>query len=220
QHGSSEAIKIYEEILARDSRDLESQWLLNVAYMTLGEYPNKVPEKFLIPDSVFKSDHPLKRFNDIAPQLGVDVNQLSGGSIVDDFNNDGYLDIVVSSWFITHPLKIFINDHKGGFIDRSDESGLSKIGGGLNMVQADYDNDGYLDLLLLRGAWLDTLGLYPNSLIKNMGDGTFQDVTIEAGLLSFHPTQTATWSDFNNDGWLDLFIGNESASKDHIHPCE
>ena len=35
-------------------------------------------------------------------------------------------------------------------------------------------------------------------------------MTLEAGLLSFHPTQTATWADFNNDGWIDLFIGNES----------
>src|SRR5690606_39260954 len=45
------------------------------------------------------------------------------------------------------------------------------------------------------------------------------DVTIEAGLLSFHPTQTAVWADFNNDGWVDLFIGNES-QKENIHPCE
>ncbi|HSJ69563.1 MAG TPA: FG-GAP-like repeat-containing protein, partial [Anditalea sp.] len=218
--GSSEAIKIYEEILAGMPWDLESKWLLNIAYMTLGEYPERVPKEFLIPEAVFKSEYPLQPFTDIAPQLGLDVNQLSGGSIVDDFNNDGYLDIVVSSWFITHPLKLFINDQNGGFIDASAESGLDQIGGGLNMIQADYDNDGHMDILLLRGAWLDTLGLYPNALLKNKGDGTFEDVTIEAGLLSFHPTQTATWGDFNNDGWLDLFIGNESSSKDNIHPCE
>ncbi|KEO75479.1 CRTAC1 family protein [Anditalea andensis] len=218
--GSSEAIKLYKEILAAMPWDLESKWLLNIAYMTLGEYPENVPKEFLIPDDVFRSEYPLKTFPDIAPHLGLDVNQLSGGSIVDDFNNDGYLDIVVSSWFITHPLKLFINDQKGGFIDASAESGLDQIGGGLNMIQADYDNDGYMDILLLRGAWMDTLGLYPNSLLKNRGDGTFEDVTIEAGLLSFHPTQTATWGDFNNDGWLDLFIGNESSSKDNIHPCE
>lgn len=220
QQGSSEAIKIYEEILALDSRDLESQWLLNIAYMTLGDYPTKVPEKYLIPDSAFKSDFDLKRFTDVAPQLGIDVNQLCGGSIVDDFNNDGYLDIVVSSWFITHPLKIFINDQQGGFKDESVKSGLAQIGGGLNMVQADYDNDGHLDILLLRGAWMNKLGLYPNSLLKNMGNGTFKDVTIEAGILSFHPTHSATFSDFNNDGWLDIFIGNESSSEDNIHPCQ
>lgn len=220
RNGSSEAIKLFEEILALNPQDLESQWLLNIAYMTLGDYPTEVPQKYLIPDYAFKSDYALKRFTDIAPQLGLDVNQLAGGCIVDDFNNDGYLDIVVSSWFVSHPLKIFINDKQGGFMDHSVESGLAGIGGGLNMVQADYDNDGNLDFLLLRGAWNGTLGLYPNSLLKNMGDGTFKDVTIEAGLLSFHPTQTATWTDFNNDGWLDLFIGNESSASDNIHPCQ
>ncbi|MGN6530568.1 MAG: FG-GAP repeat domain-containing protein, partial [Ginsengibacter sp.] len=54
----------------------------------------------------------------------------------------------------------------------------------------------------------------------NNGDGTFTDVTKEAGLLSFHPTQTATWADFNNDGWLDVFIGNETSPGGESHPCE
>ena len=69
-----------------------------------------------------------------------------------------------------------------------------------------------MDVLVLRGAWYGADGHIPNSLLKNNGDGTFEDVTIEAGLLSYHPTQAAEWADFNLDGWLDLFIGNESAS--------
>ena len=67
-------------------------------------------------------------------------------------------------------------------------SGLSAIKGGLNIIQADYNNDGYLDILVLRGAWLGEFGKQPNSLLRNNGDGTFTDVTIESGLLSFHPT--------------------------------
>ena len=47
----------------------------------------------------------------------------------------------------------------------------------------------------------------------------FVDVTKAAGLLRFAPTQTATWFDYNGDGWLDLFIGNESTFDDR-HPCE
>ncbi len=56
-------------------------------------------------------------------------------------------------------------------------------------------------------------GREPNSLLQNNGDGTFTDVTNKAGLLSFYPTQTATWADFNNDGWLDVFIGNEPVDR-------
>src|SRR5690606_2200660 len=66
---------------------------------------------------------------------------------------------------------------------------------------------------------MEKLGKHPNSLLRNNGNNTFTDVTIEAGLLSYHPTQAAVWADFNNDGWIDLFIGNES-EKDRIYPSE
>jgi hypothetical protein len=62
----------------------------------------------------------------------------------------------------------------------------------------------------LREAWLGKGGHLPLSLLRNNCDGTFEDVTEQAGLLRFHPTQTAVWFDYNNDGWLDLFVGNES----------
>ncbi len=57
--------------------------------------------------------------------------------------------------------------------------------------------------------------------MRNNGNGTFTDVTVESGILSFSPTQTAVWADFNNDGWLDLFIGNEtSPDLTDLHPAE
>jgi hypothetical protein len=59
-------------------------------------------------------------------------------------------------------------------------------------------------------------------LLRNNGDGTFTDVTIPSGLLFFHPTQAAVWADFNNDGWLDVFIGAENTGemdKGGVHPC-
>ncbi|MGE5943900.1 MAG: FG-GAP-like repeat-containing protein [Flavobacteriales bacterium] len=217
--GSRKAIALFKKFLESDSQDYTSRWLLNVAYMTLGEYPSGVPEKWLIPEIVFESEYPLKKFNDVAPKLGLNVNELSGGSVVDDFNNDNLLDVMVSSWFPSHHLRYFINNGDGTFTDKSETAGIMEIGGGLNMVQTDYNNDGFIDVFILRGAWMSAFGKHPNSLLRNNGDDTFTDVTIEAGLLSFNPTQTATWADFNNDGWLDLFIGNE-ADPENINECE
>jgi hypothetical protein len=217
--GSLKAIEVFKFILSQNSNDLESKWLLNLAYMTLGQYPKKVPPVFLIPGMEGDTTNKIMPFIDVAGDLEVDVINQAGGSITDDFDNDGYLDIVTSSWSLNEPMHYFRNNGNGTFSDRSIESGLSKVMGGLNITQADYNNDGFLDILVLRGAWKVHFGNEPNSLLRNNGDGTFTDVTLEAGMFSKHPTQTATWNDFNNDGWLDVFIGNE-ASSNLYHPCE
>jgi hypothetical protein len=219
--GSRRAIYIYNKLLTKDPDDLESKWLLNLAYMTLGEYPKYVPAEFLIPGLEGDTTYRVNPFQDIASDLKLDVKNMAGGSIVDDFDNDGYLDIVTSGWGLEEAMHYFKNNADGTFSDLSDKAGLEGITGGLNIMQADYNNDGYKDILVLRGAWKGKFGAEPNSLLKNNGDGTFMDVTTQSGLLSFHPTQTATWNDFNNDGWLDLFIGNETQGGYSIpHPCE
>lgn len=208
--GSRKAITAYESLLQVDPSDLESRWLLNLAYMTLGEYPERVPEKFLIPNMGGDTTYSIKPFEDIAGDLRLEVGNMAGGNVTDDFDNDGYLDIVTSGWGTTDVMHFFHNNGSGKFDDWSQKMGLRGITGGLNMVQADYNNDGYKDILVLRGAWRGEFGREPNSLLKNNGDGTFSDVTTASGLLSFHPTQAATWNDFNNDGWVDVYIGNES----------
>ncbi len=217
--GSRGAVELYTQILEKEPYNIEALWMLNLSYMTLGQYPDGVPENWLIPESVFESEYPLRRFTDVASKSGVAVNDLAGGSILEDFNKDGYLDIVCSSWFPNHPIRYFINNGDGTFKDQTEKAGLIRHQGGLNLLQTDYNNDGYPDIFILRGAWLEGRGNHPNTLLRNNTDGTFTDVTIQAGLLSYHPTQTATWNDFNNDGWLDLFIGNES-TQDNLHSCE
>lgn len=220
--GSSNAIALYQNILRRDPQDLSSRWLLNIAYMTIGKYPGSVPPSYLIRDLDEASQHRIAPFEDIAGDLHLDVNSMSGGSIADDFDNDGYIDILTSGWGDRDQLRFFRNRGDGSFEDLSATAGLVGITGGLNMMQTDYNNDGLKDIFVLRGAWRGEFGLIPNSLLRNNGDGTFTDVTIDSGLLSFHPTQTATWNDFNNDGWLDVFIGNETTSDDNDkqHRCE
>ena len=217
--GSRAAIQVLTKQLEEFSDDLRARWLLNIAYMTLGEYPKQVPPAWLIPPKAFESDYDINRFPDVAGKIGLDLDTMAGGVIMDDFDGDGNLDLMISAWGVHDQIRYFHNNADGSFTERTKEAGLTGVLGGLNLIQADYNNDGHVDFLLLRGAWLGTEGRQPNSLLRNNGNGTFDDVTEEAGLLSFHPTQGATWFDFNNDGWIDLFVGNESTSTDP-HPCE
>src|SRR4030095_14283119 len=58
------------EVLSQDPSSLRARWLLNIASMTLGKYPDGVPERFLIPPSTFASDYPLARFDNVGAQGG------------------------------------------------------------------------------------------------------------------------------------------------------
>jgi hypothetical protein len=206
--GARRAFDLYSEILEAAPQDLNSRWLLNVAAMTLGIYPDSVPDRWRVPVRV--GDAPdFPRFRDVAGPLGVDVMGLSGGAVVDDFNGDGHPDIMASSWGLRDQVRYFQSTGDGGFVERTQAAGLTGLLGGLNMIQADYNNDGHTDVLILRGAWYPDG--HPNSLLRNDGDGTFTDVTVQAGLDAADPTQTADWGDYDNDGDLDLFVGNETS---------
>ncbi len=217
--GSRMAIETLTGLLDKYPGDLRARWMLNIAYMTLGEYPDKVPKAWLIEPGLFASEYDIGRFADVAPELGLDVYDLAGGVVLEDFDNDGFLDIMVSAWGLKSQLRLFHNNGDGTFTERTEEAGLVGLTGGLNMVHADYNNDGLADVLVLRGAWLGTEGHYPCSLLRNNGDFTFTDVTEEAGLLRMRPVHSAVWFDYNGDGLLDLFLANESR-KDDRNPCE
>jgi hypothetical protein len=219
QRGSRSAVTVLTNYLAETPADLTARWLLNIAAMTLGEHPDKVPKQWLIPASTYASDYDIKHFRDVSPGLGLDFDGLAGGVIWDDFDGDGYLDLINSAWGARDQLRYFHNDQDGTFSERTKEAGLIGECGGLNLIQTDYNNDGFLDFFILRGAWAGAAGRVPDSLMRNNGNGTFDDVTEEAGLLSSHPSQTAVWFDYNNDGWIDLFVGNESSGRE-VHRCQ
>jgi len=206
--GSTEAIQYFTEILRVHPDSIEERWLLNLAHMTLGQYPEGVPQEYRIPLEPFQSKNDIGRFIDIAPELGVNHFSMAGGAIMEDFDGDGRLDIIVSTQDVAGPMTYFRNRGDGTFEDRTKGSGLEKQLGGLYCVQTDYNNDGRPDIVVCRGAWTGV----PQrpSLLRNNGDGTFTDVTEQAGL--GHPvcSQVAAWADYDNDGFLDLFIGNEN----------
>jgi len=205
--GSERAIEYFERYLEREPSSLEVRWLLNVAYQTLGGYPDKVPKAYLISPAALESKENVGRFVDIAASLGLDTVGGAGGTIVDDLDNDGFLDVVETSFDPCQAMRAFRNNGNGTFIDISATSHLAEQLGGINAVQTDFNNDGLLDIFVMRGGWEWPMR---NSLLRNNGDGTFSDVTQEAGLLSVdYPTHSAAWADFDNDGWVDLFIGHE-----------
>ncbi len=217
--GAEGAVREYTALLNQDPNDALARWLINVAYMQLGRYPRDVPAKWLVPETLFRSDAAFPEFPDVAMQAGLDSTGHSGGAIMQDFDGDGLLDIMVSSSFPRDQLRLFHNNGDGSFSERTREAGLTGEVGGLNIVATDYNNDGHPDVLVLRGGWWGKYGEYPMSLLRNNGNGTFDDVTEEAGLMSLHPTQTAAWADYDNDGWLDLFVGHES-TPDDPHPSQ
>ncbi|WP_419189118.1 CRTAC1 family protein [Stieleria marina] len=187
-------------------------WLLNVAAMTVGRPTEAVPEKFRLPDARFQSRTDFPKFLNVATDLNVDTFSLAGGAVADDFDGDHWIDIAVSNWDTDGQLEFFRNKGDGTFERKTAEANLLGITGGLNINQADYDNDGDLDLFVMRGGWLGPNGTFPNSLLQNDGNGRFHDVTFEVGLGEpFLPTQSSAWADYDNDGDLDLYVGNEGA---------
>jgi tetratricopeptide (TPR) repeat protein len=206
--GSRQAIELFTKYLETVPGDLRVRWLLNLAYMTLGEYPAKVPHKFLVPLDTFQSDVDVGRFENVAPLVGLTSrgpNQ-AGGSIFDDFTGDGLPDLLVTSLDVDRGAALFVNRGDGKFEDRSESAGLADQVYVLNLARADFDNDGCLDVLLLRGGWEHPMRL---SLLRNTGNSSFEDVTIASGLAKPIASESAAWGDYDNDGLVDVFVCGE-----------
>ena len=209
------ALNYFSAFLDAAPDDLQVRWLLNLTYVMLGQYPQGVPPKYLIAQNAFRSYQDIGHFTDVGREAGLNVFSAAGGVIADDFDNDGLLDVMTSSADMCDSLHFFHNNGDGTFTDRTTQAGLTKQLGGLNLIQADYNNDGCMDVLVLRAGWEFPVR---NSLLRNNCNGTFTDVTRQSGLSNpLGPTQTAAWADVDNDGYLDLFVGNENASSQLFH---
>ena len=202
-----QAASLFTSFLSRKPGDLEGRWLLNLTHMALGTWPDAVPAADRIAPSAFASPEDVGRFRDVAPQSGLDVFASAGGLIVDDLSNSGRLDVVTSNFYSCGPMHYMASDGAGKWTERAPAAGLRDQVGGLSLVQADYNNDTCTDILVQRGGWEVA---QRNSLLRNNCDGTFTDVTVDVGLAApATATQAGAWADINNDGWLDLFVGNE-----------
>ncbi len=215
--GSDSAIVHLIQYLNAHPNDSRMIWLLNIAAATINRHPDVVPPMYRVDFGKYSRENSFEKFTDVALEKGVNSFGHFGGAGVDDFNNDSLPDIFVTSTPLNANVHLYLQTRDSGFIDFTDQAGLSGITGGGNTHHADFDNDGWLDVFISRGGWLGAGGFQPNSLLRNLGNGKFEDVTAKAGLFSYKITHSACWADFNNDGWLDLFVGNENQSFDEYN---
>ncbi len=143
------------------------------------------------------------------------VETLPGGLGVIDFDGDGWPDLFCTNGASLPGLvkigpeywnRLYRNNRDGTFTDVTEKAGLQGKGYSMGVAAGDYNNDGHEDLFVV--------GVHGNFLYRNNGDGTFSDVTHAAGLAGpgslGRPVWSvgACWIDYDNDGYIDLFISN------------
>jgi tetratricopeptide (TPR) repeat protein len=189
-----------EALIADPNNERALAWLWLTA-QKMGGYPSFIPAEHRMELKV-GYEKPTVEFEDVAARIGLDKTSAGRGLAVFDYNNDGLLDVVISA---AHGgVNLFRNNGDGTFTDVSVGSGLDACLNAFAITVGDYNNDGYPDLFITR------LGFYVGEavLFRNNGDGTFTDVTQQAGLKIWGPAFTAAWVDYDCDGRLDLFVAN------------
>jgi len=164
----------------------------------------------------FGGNSPLYRnngdgtFTDVSAQVGLIVSgALSQGAAWGDYNRDGHLDLYINE--DTGDNLLFRNDGPDGegnysFTNTSAEAGVPTQGNSYGMAWGDYNNNGWQDIFIA------TCNSSPNNsikhLLRNNQDGTFTDVNYDAGVADSLASWGTVWLDYNNDGFLDIYIGN------------
>jgi hypothetical protein len=185
--------------LTADPSSRRARYWLWLAAHKLGGFPVGVPESMRA-EIRAGCNKPTVQFENVAAQIGLDKTAAGRGTAVFDMDGDGYLDIVIAS---AHGgCSVYRNNGDGTFTDVTVGSGLEDCVNTFIIAVGDYNNDGHDDLFITR------LGFYPGEsvLYRNNGDGTFTDVTREAGVGFWGASFAAHWVDYDCDGYLDLFI--------------
>ena len=166
-------------------------------------------------------------FTDVTDASGINANEYGMGVATGDYNNDGCVDLYVTT---LGRNQLFRNNCNGTFTDVSKASGTDDSGWSSSAAFVDYDRDGWLDLFV--GHYLNystdtNIRCYsvvgkpdycpphvyspqPSHLFHNNRDGTFTDVTAAAGMSrEFGPALGVVTADFNGDGWMDIYVAND-----------
>ena len=174
-------------------------------------------------------------FTDVTQQAGLAIETYGLGCAVGDYDNDGYDDLYLTTVGSNH---LFHNLGNGKFADVTAKAGVASPGFSASAVWFDYDNDGKLDLFVTHYIeWSIEKDQYctldnknksyctpqtykgeSSRLYHNKGNGVFEEVTKQAGLLD--PTSKAlgvALLDYDNDGWMDLFVSNDTEPNKLYH---
>jgi len=208
--GASNALDWLHKELEVYPEDQAAKFFKEVAQMQLGQASSLE----------FPKAHPtVSKFPNLAKPLGLDYFGITGANNADDWvGDDGLLDVMQGA-MVQWPdgprtLTLMKNSYGApgaAFADISLETNLSQATNVWNIKQTDIDNDGDLDLYIARGGWASSFSI-TNSLLRNDG-GYFTEVTRAAGMLNYQGTHSAEWADFDLDGFMDLYVGNEQ------NPC-
>jgi hypothetical protein len=150
-------------------------------------------------------------FTDITVSSGISTATMqSWGSAWGDYNNDGYLDLFLSNRDAANGLQpniLYKNNGNNTFTNVSNSAGISSSNH-LSFCASffDYNNDGWQDIYIANDRFTTS-----NILYKNNGNGTFTDVSASSGSDITIDAMSTTIGDYNNDGWLDIYVTNTSS---------
>jgi enediyne biosynthesis protein E4 len=161
------------------------------------------------------------RFEDVTEKAGIRTAGGPGiwcnGATFVDIDNSGRLDIYVCRF--NAPNLLFVNQGDGTFREMAHAYGLDVVDASGQASFADYDRDGRLDVYIATNL-LDSSS-HPNGqrgrLLHNNGNHTFTDVTAQAGMTAESQSHSASWWDYDNDGWPDLYVANDYGQPDHLY---
>jgi hypothetical protein len=207
--------------------------------VAIGDLDNDgLPEVYLtgnsVPNKLFKNLGNM-RFLDVSKKANVEsADGWCTGVTMADVNADGFLDIYVCRSYNQDPAlrknELFINQQDGTFSEEAEQYGLADAGNGTQATFFDMDNDGDLDCYLANhptnnpAASADRYPLFrspsleeSDQLFRNEGNGTFTNITEEAGVLNWAFTLGVVAVDLNRDGLQDIYVANDHAEPDFIY---
>jgi hypothetical protein len=170
---------------------------------------------------------PRLQFTDVTERSGIRANGYGMGAIVGDVNNDGWPDLYLCN---LGPNHLYLNNGNGTFTDVTRKAGADDTRWSTSAAFVDYDRDGWLDLVVVNYADFNAASsptcysestvkdycgprsfrAVGNRLLHNKGDGSFEDVTIAAGVSrEFGHALGVVTADFNADGWIDIYVAND-----------